>query len=429
MNFEKSLNDVGSNRNLADTKVCDKLIRDFIGTISDASSMEDIQRIAGRYGEIVGSDTPPWHGNEEWRFNGSSYQLSNRFGINQNQMGMVVWYEAFMNIAHDFLRIAIAQKEQNMSKQKVSLYTDRLVWFWTAMLVGTVNVLYPNARIWSYGPIDEGERDIEDLQKSYVSGYYRKDGTWVKPHSDNRVKRYELHVYTQHGWTPQGGKQSELSAHGEMLRGRFHAMVHPQPDDDGNDVIIHSQIPPSPLENWESGQRTAIATPECDMPESINGIPVSDWEAPETLNDWANVEGQIEMDEEPIQMKEGKGVSTGVIIMEDDGRIWTIGPTNQFGGYIITFPKGRIEPRLPLQANAIKEVYEESGLKVQITGVLGDFERTTTVTRMYVGKRVAGNPANMGWESQFVALIPKDKIKRFVKHKSDQPIAELIEKM
>lgn len=88
----------------------------------------------------------------------------------------------------------------------------------------------------------------------------------------------------------------------------------------------------------------------------------------------------------------------------------------------MTYPKGHVEEGISYQANAIKEVYEETGLQVEITGLLGDFERTTTVTRMYVGKRVSGNPANMGWESQFIALVPKDRLTEFVTHPSDQPV-------
>ena len=33
-----------------------------------------------------------------------------------------------------------------------------------------------------------------------------------------------------------------------------------------------------------------------------------------------------------------------------------------------------------------------------IVGVLGDFERTTSVARFYVAERVGGTPSRQGWE-------------------------------
>jgi ADP-ribose pyrophosphatase YjhB (NUDIX family) len=78
-----------------------------------------------------------------------------------------------------------------------------------------------------------------------------------------------------------------------------------------------------------------------------------------------------------------------------------------FRRYEHTFPKGGLEKGMSAQANAIKETYEEAGLKVEITGYVGDFERTTSVARYYTAKRVGGSPADHGTESQSVKLVPK----------------------
>jgi hypothetical protein len=59
-----------------------------------------------------------------------------------------------------------------------------------------------------------------------------------------------------------------------------------------------------------------------------------------------------------------------------------------------------------MQVSAIKEAYEESGLKVEITGFLGDNVRITSVARYYTAKRVGGDPTEMGWETQAVSLVP-----------------------
>jgi hypothetical protein len=81
------------------------------------------------------------------------------------------------------------------------------------------------------------------------------------------------------------------------------------------------------------------------------------------------VEGQDHAIEEPeFVVPKGKTPSSGVVIREPDGRVWLVQPRGAFGGYDGTFPKGGVEEGLSLQANAIKEAYEESGLKVRIVG-------------------------------------------------------------
>ena len=100
-------------------------------------------------------------------------------------------------------------------------------------------------------------------------------------------------------------------------------------------------------------------------------------------------------------------------------------PTNRFGGYDATFPKGRADDGLPLQAVAIKEAYEETGLQVEITGYWGDIERTETVARYYRARRVGGTPAHMGWESQAVQLVPKALLPKVLNTAVDHKVAAM----
>ncbi len=101
-----------------------------------------------------------------------------------------------------------------------------------------------------------------------------------------------------------------------------------------------------------------------------------------------------------------------------------IAPSNKFGGCEATFPKGTIEGGLSLQGNAIKEVFEETGLKIEITGFIGDFKRTTSVARMYRARRVGGSPVSMGWETQAVHLVPKERLYDHLNMHPDHVIAE-----
>lgn len=146
--------------------------------------------------------------------------------------------------------------------------------------------------------------------------------------------------------------------------------------------------------------------PGGDAPATLNGVPMKPWNPPK--EGWAKVGGTDESLEKdwPFEPHPTKKTGAGVLILEDDGRVWLTAPTNAFGGYKNTYPKGTAESGLTLQQNAIKEAYEETGLKVKIVGVLGDYERDTSKARMYIAQRVGGSPKSMGWESQAMRLAP-----------------------
>ena len=104
--------------------------------------------------------------------------------------------------------------------------------------------------------------------------------------------------------------------------------------------------------------------------------------------------------------------SSGVIIVEKDGRVWIRQPTNHYVGYEHSFAKGGLENGLTVQQNALKELYEETGITGEITGHLVDAQGDMGKTRFYIGKRTGGDPRDAGWETQDVKLIPpKDLVK------------------
>lgn len=85
-------------------------------------------------------------------------------------------------------------------------------------------------------------------------------------------------------------------------------------------------------------------------------------------------------------------VSTGLLVTEPDGSVWTYDPKGSFGGYQTTFSKGQLEPGLTGQQNAHKELSEELGLEAKVTGFLGDYKGSGGVTRMYMAVRTGGTP-------------------------------------
>jgi len=174
-------------------------------------------------------------------------------------------------------------------------------------------------------------------------------------------------------------------------------------------------------ESWHDANSMATITPEGDVLDHLHDIDFKDQKI--------NLKNYEDFAEPPIVNHPIKKNAAGAIIIEPDNRVWILHPTNQFGGYEATFPKGKVEDGLDQRETAIKEVYEETGIHVKLIGYVGDAEKTTSITRYYLAKRIGGNPKNMGWESQGVSLVPIKDLDKVVTHPADQIIVTKIKKM
>lgn len=240
-----------------------------------------------------------------------------------------------------------------------------------------------------------------DLAKAHVKGYSRKDGTYVAPHERDT------------------GQQAEHA------RPVHH---HPRADHNGHPVEVKAPSHASAPSTWHNPDAVATFVPDGDVPLSLNGVPLRAWkDHPQTDEGWEFVDGiHHDLWEPPFDLPPGKSAAAGVIIEEPDGRIWLTAPTNKFGGYEATFPKGTVDPDQSLQAAAIRETFEETGLKVEITGFVGDFQRTTSMARFYRAKRVGGSPRDMQWESQALHLTPRGVLHQMLNMWPDRDIAEVV---
>lgn len=292
-------------------------------------------------------------------------------------------FRAGIRMARDFFNILAEHEDDTTDAPEAQTQIDELVKLWVRILSGRPG---------------QGPAPTEEMAKSYVAGYTRADGVYVKPHYTSVFK--------------QAPKKP------------LHH--HPKAGDKGEKVAVKAPTAPSAPASWHNGKETATFVPEGDFPHSINDISFVKWATPPaTKKGWNFVPGiNRELKEKPFTVAEGKHPAAGVIVEEADGRVWLVTPTNAFGGYQNSFPKGTCEEGLSMQANAIKEAWEESGLQVEITGVLGDFERTTSTARMYIAKRIGGNPVDMGWESQAVRLVPKEQLFDFLNMDTDKEIVE-----
>lgn len=206
--------------------------------------------------------------------------------------------------------------------------------------------------------------------------------------------------------------------------------VHPRRDERGKLVKLVHPSTPTALWTWMDAESIATVIPEGPMPSELAGIPFDAWrEVPQDDTGWEKLADQGLIEEPDFTLPKGKKAAAGVVIVEEDGRIWAVAPSNAFGNYQATFPKGTCDPGMSLQATAIREAYEEAGLQVQLTRFLVDVTRTLSHTRYYLARRIAGYPGNMGWESQAVMLIPVDMLPEALTNKNDAPIIKALQKI
>lgn len=158
----------------------------------------------------------------------------------------------------------------------------------------------------------------------------------------------------------------------------------------------HSTIPFKDEHDFETGK---------PQPGVLNGIPFAS--APPKF--WEKTPDAPIKEHAPVH----KIQRSTVMVEEPDGRVWIVQPTNAFGDRKYTLPGGTNEPHLTNQQNALKEVWEETGLQVEITGHLGDFQDSNNgrYGRLYKGRRIGGAP----WDA---------KIENSIRDKNGNPAAE-----
>jgi 8-oxo-dGTP pyrophosphatase MutT (NUDIX family) len=201
---------------------------------------------------------------------------------------------------------------------------------------------------------------------------------------------------------------------------------HPQLDEHGRKHRLHAPSCEANLASLADPQANLTFIPGSTCASLLNGIVLSPCGQPEIDQALVCANAAPAVVEPPYLLPTGKRAAAGAVVMEPDGRIWLVAPSNGFGGYQATFPKGRVEPGVSLQATAIKEVWEESGLLVALTAYLGDFSRTQTWTRFYLARRVGGHPADMGWESQAVHLVTPARARQLLNRETDHAVLDAV---
>lgn len=203
-------------------------------------------------------------------------------------------------------------------------------------------------------------------------------------------------------------------------------LFHPAPGEDGGRVPVLAPTKPSAAAAWldPAAAATYAVTSPSNLPAAVNGIPFTR----DALGaaDWPRLMKRFADFPEPALPPTEKRFTSGCVVVESDGRFWVVHPTNRYADADATFPKGRLDAGLTLLVNALKETWEESGLIVEPVEYLCDVERTKTMTRYYIARRIAGSPESVGWESQAVSLVPADALLDFINRPNDRKVIAAI---
>ncbi|NYT58225.1 NUDIX hydrolase [Alcaligenaceae bacterium] len=203
-------------------------------------------------------------------------------------------------------------------------------------------------------------------------------------------------------------------------------VYHPRKDEHGNKVVLKKPSIPTALSAWSDPSSIACIVPDGMSPAQINGVAVASWaDAPKSDKGWEALVAQASIVEPAFNAPSGYKRAAGVVLRESDGRVWVVAPSNGFAGYEATFPKGTMDGK-SAQATALVEAFEESGLKVRLLRHLVDVKRSQSYTRYFLAERIGGDPADMGWESQAVLLVPIEQLNKVLNNKNDQPIIDAL---
>jgi ADP-ribose pyrophosphatase YjhB (NUDIX family) len=202
-------------------------------------------------------------------------------------------------------------------------------------------------------------------------------------------------------------------------------VFHPKRDESDQRVELKSPTSPSASSNWELVTEVATFVPGGACPVKLNGIP---FQAVREANDvlFQRYARKNVFAEPLFNCPAGYNPAAGALVVEPDGRVWLVHPSNQYGSHHVTFPKGASHGVAMLRETAVRETFEESGLLVELFDFLADARRSQSYTRYYLARRVSGSPTDMGWQSQAVSLVPQDRLPENLSSPFDQPVAQAL---
>jgi 8-oxo-dGTP pyrophosphatase MutT (NUDIX family)/uncharacterized NAD(P)/FAD-binding protein YdhS len=185
------------------------------------------------------------------------------------------------------------------------------------------------------------------------------------------------------------------------------------------EFAIHVPTTPSPPALWPRKDISLTFVPGAPAPAELNGIPMRSATPPTDARAWlADSKEDIAIDTPyPFGFASNGRPTAGVVIFEGwpVPRLWLVVPSNGYGGRV-TLPQGGADDGELLPVTALRELFEETGMRARLRSVVGDFgleydptppelrAPTSNDTRFFEGDRIGGSVRDAGWETQALIL-------------------------
>lgn len=101
-------------------------------------------------------------------------------------------------------------------------------------------------------------------------------------------------------------------------------------------------------------------------------------------------------------------------ILMAGGKILLREPANHFGGYVWTFAKGRMDAGETPQEAALREVFEETGYRAKITGMIPRIFGGDTSGTLFFLMSPVGSQGSFGWETERTVWVTPDEAMKLV---------------
>ncbi len=113
----------------------------------------------------------------------------------------------------------------------------------------------------------------------------------------------------------------------------------------------------------------------------------------------------------------------GVVYKNINGKIHIclIKPSNGYGGYTWTFPKGRMDPGESKEETALREVREEAGVVAKIQSYLGQYEGTSSISHYFIMTSIEDG-LETDFETEDVVFVPIEKASKMLNSSRDKQI-------
>jgi 8-oxo-dGTP diphosphatase len=104
-------------------------------------------------------------------------------------------------------------------------------------------------------------------------------------------------------------------------------------------------------------------------------------------------------------------IAYGGVIINDQGKILLREAHNHYDGYVWTFPKGKQKPDETPEETALREVFEETGIKTEIKGRLPGVYKGGTTKNIYFLMLFVEDTGKFDRETQSVRWVTPEEAK------------------